>query len=130
MMFICPLPQHANTRALTYQTYLHSLAGGGRFQMLFIFLIFTTALSHCDSSHGKFGLLFPGKASCNSHATKPMVQCSCVLFVDSAVNPVFTKVEHMLSTCVALLSILILLVSTPSRAVVSSPVLMVRSGFP
>ena len=41
------------------------------------FLSLITVLFHWDFSHRKFGLLSPGKASCNSHATIPRVRAGC-----------------------------------------------------
>ena len=40
-------------------------------------ILFTTVLSQWDFSHGKFGLLSPGKAGCDSHATQPTVHARC-----------------------------------------------------
>ena len=43
------------------------------FIVIYLFNFFTTALSHWDFPHGKSGLLSPGKASCDSHATQPIL---------------------------------------------------------
>ena len=39
--------------------------------------LFTTVFSQWDFSSGKFRLPSPGKASCDSHATQPMVHAGC-----------------------------------------------------
>ena len=42
------------------------------------FFFFTTVLSHWNSSHGKFGLLFPGESQLRqSRATQPSVHTGC-----------------------------------------------------
>ena len=57
-------------------------------------------------------------------------QCYCILLVDSVVNPLFTNVEHTLSTYVTLLNIFRVLVSSLREAFVSLPVLWSRVAFP
>ena len=44
-----------------------------RKDIILFLLIFITAWSHWYFTHGSFGLLSPGKASCDSHATQPTV---------------------------------------------------------
>ena len=44
---------------------------------MLITFFFTTVFSYSDFSHGKFQLFSPGKASCDSHATQPMVHAGC-----------------------------------------------------
>ena len=48
--------------------------------VFFSFLFSTTALFHLESSLGKFGLLSPGKASCNRVAP-PNLRCMPVVGV-------------------------------------------------
>ena len=61
-------------------TFLLSLARTFNWNVLyfyfefFFFLLFTTVLSEWDFSHGKFGLLSPGKASCDRVAL-PNLPC-------------------------------------------------------
>ena len=44
----------------------------------FLFCFWNSSMSHWGFSLGKFGSLSPGKASCNSHATKPVVYAGFV----------------------------------------------------
>ena len=46
-----------------------------KLNMILFFL--TTVLSHWDFSHEKYGLLSPGKASCDSGATQPKLHVGC-----------------------------------------------------
>ena len=50
-----------------------------------LFLLYfysTTVLSHCDFFQGKIGLLSPGKASCNCHATQPGKPAATVMLLN------------------------------------------------
>ena len=47
------------------------------FFFFFFYILFTTVLFQQDFSRGKFGLPSPGKASCSSRATQPMVYAGC-----------------------------------------------------
>ena len=52
---------------------------GDRLVITFLLLLLLIAvLSQWDFSHGKFWLLSPGKAICDSHATQPMVHAWCL----------------------------------------------------
>ena len=68
--------------------------------LLFFAFYFTTLLSHRDFSHGKFGLLSPGKASCDSRATQPTVHAGC--FSVSIIHRTLTWITGSL-TCAQML---------------------------
>ena len=53
--------------------------------MIDLILIFTTVLSHWDFSHEKFGLLSPGKASCD-RVELPNLQCLLDVFTVSIIH--------------------------------------------
>ena len=70
-------------------------------RILFSFLIlFTTVLSQRDFSHGKFGLLSLGTASCDSHATQPTVHVGCLSV--SIIHQTLTRTAGSL-TCAQIL---------------------------
>ena len=66
--------------AYTFRIHTHTLRwySGELGSFKFNFLLFTTALSQWDFSNGKFGLPFPGKASCDRVALPDL---GCILGV-------------------------------------------------
>ena len=67
----------------------------------FLLLLFTTVLSQWEFSHGKFGLLSPGKASCDRVAL-PNLLCMLGVFSVSVIHQTLTWTTGSL-TCAQML---------------------------
>ena len=75
--------------------------GGGLVWSVCFFVCFTIVLSHWNFSHGKFGLLPPGKASSDSGTIQPRVRAGC--FIVSIIHQTLTWTTGSL-TCAQVLA--------------------------
>ena len=96
------------------QSHLHEVSLGQVSKAILLLLLFpsffsfffTTVLSQWDFSHGKFGLLSPGKASCD-RVVLPNLLCMLVVFSVSIIHRTVTcttgslMCAHMLMHIVA-----------------------------